>query len=233
MGGLSFEEAQSELISAIEGVPPPIPDVVPAAPPQDVAAAFAAEPPTPPQPTSTPAPETSVYTSGAEAIVYTSGSAVEPEPEVVPPAPDSALFDSRGAAWRPRRGAGWPAPAPIEALLAAGSGAPAFVEAVSQPESTEAAPFDLAAALDRAAAATSGTASAEDAPRDGAAGAVADNPLAALEASLREHVPEPVPATPVEDTTSPLAPVQQAIVDDLERWLEDLVLARSDDSERA
>jgi tetratricopeptide (TPR) repeat protein len=208
-GGLSFEEAQSELISAIEGVPAqPAP-----APP----AADAAQPA--PEPEDAPSPQASVYGSEADRAIDTGDA--DREPAVAPATSDDSLFDLEALLGALGEVPDRAAPAPIEALLAAPvEEAKATVDA-GPSEPAPAAGQDPEPGL---AGVTPGAPEASE-PAD------SDDPLAALEALLRSHVPvapEPGP----EDAPAPtLPPMQQAIVDDLEQWLEQLVLARGDQSE--
>jgi tetratricopeptide (TPR) repeat protein len=202
--GLSFEEAQHELISAIEGSPGPSAEsVAPLAPLVT------------PEPVKIP----SVFTSSTGASC---GDIAEPEdqPASVAPAQDDGLFDFDALLGALGEESDRLAPAPIEALLAASTSG--LVEDIDRHQA-----FDLAAALDQAA-----EQSAErEEPQSGsgsAAGPETGDSLAALEASLRAHVPA---APPDEVLTAELEPRQQAIVDDLERWLDELVLLRSDPAE--
>ena len=222
--GLSFEEARSELISAIGGVPAP-----------------SATGPTPVAPDEAPTPRTSSYTAASDSAVYTSGSVVDalagtardvltdPSSETVESVVEPSVEDLLGALAPAADGATTPfdfdallgalgeapdrpAPSPVEALLTAPSAGPDGV--VSRPDPVM-ADDALAAAL----------AEAESHPDSGTAG----DPLADLEASLRSHVPS-IPEAAAEEET--LSPVQKAIVDDLERWLDELVVQRDSPPER-
>ncbi len=224
-GGLSFEEARSELISAIEGVP------APSVSESKVVAPDAA-----------PMPAVSSYTAASDSAVYTSGSAVESlagtasdaltdpaggttqsfvEPSVeellgeLAPATGTtnAPFDFDALLGALGEEPDRPAPSAVEALLAAPAGG--MDDGVNRPDPVM-ADAALAAAL----------AEAESQLESG----TADDPLADLEASLRSHVPSTPDAVPEEEA---LSPVQKAIVDDLERWLDELVVERDSPPERS
>ncbi|MDP1569583.1 MAG: tetratricopeptide repeat protein [Vicinamibacterales bacterium] len=215
--GLSFEEAQAQLISAIEGAPAgPVAPVSPPPIPQAAPPESAAVPPIPAAaapdalPIETPEPATSVY-SAAPVEIASNHPPAAPSPEPQEGGEDpfdfEALLGALGEA--PDRAA----PSPIEALLA------------SPPSGDAETPAEALAPAAEALAPTADVPPAEIPAPD-------DDPLAALEASLRTHVPTPM-QTPAPAPEAELSPLQQAIVDDLEAWLDELVVERGGPTDRS
>lgn len=220
-GGLSFEEAQAQLISAIEGAPAvPAAPAAPVLPPPIPTAAPPDSPGVPPVPREAvpdplaaeePGPETSFYAAGPVEI------ATNQPPSTAPPSPaDSGgdLFDFEALLGALGEAPDRAAPSPIEALLAS----PPSGAAETPDVAVEPAPNLPPAAADAPAVEVT---------------APDDDPLAALEASLRTHVPTPILTPAPAPEAAALSSLQQAIVDDLEAWLDELVVERGGPSDRS